>query len=100
MTLCGTGAYAVTRIGDTKIMMVNISTIYTISKLRLFPTIHCKWHQILVKFQKILGGGGGRLTPPPPLQLKGLAALASFLSNLETPLTHFLGATLNKRILD
>ena len=52
----------------TKIMMVNISTIYTIFKLRLFPTIHCKWHQMLVKLQKLLGGGGGggETYPPPP----------------------------------
>ena len=82
----------------TKIMMVNISTIYTIFKLRLFPTIHCKWHQILVKFQKLLrGGGGGKkayTAPPPSLpQLKGLTALASLLSNLEPPSSFYGCAT-------
>ena len=75
----------------TKIMMVNISTIYTIFKLRLFPTIHCKWHQILVKFQKLLGGGEEEDYTAPPPQLKGLAALASLLSNLETPPYSFCG---------
>ena len=74
-------------------MMVNISIIYTIFKLTLFPIIHCKWHQILVKFQKFLGGAYTAPSPGTP-QLKGIATLASLLSDLETPPTHFLGAPL------
>ena len=60
----------------TKIMTVNIITIYTIFKLRLFPTIHCKWHQILVKFQKLLGEGGG-LHPPPQAERARCACQSS-----------------------
>ena len=61
----------------TKIMMVNIITIYTIFKLRLFPTIYCKWHQILVKFQKLLGEGGGLHPPPPPAERARCACQSS-----------------------